>query len=113
MKARRIVQLVGVALGLVVLAVYLVLIHANNPQTILLPFIVPLPTTAVLVLALLLGWGLGWLPSRLRFWRLLRENRQLKRRVEELEHHLPSYSAPRPAAPVIPDRPSRTPSGDQ
>ena len=59
MKAKRTVQLVLVALGLIILAVYLVLIHANNPQTILLPFIVPLPTTAVLVLALLC-WDGFW-----------------------------------------------------
>ena len=92
MKVVRIVQLFLV----LALIAYLVILHNMNPQSVRLPFLIPLPTafvvTGVIVLSFLAGWGavLG------RVWRLSRENRRLERRLIELGEE--------PETPVIPDR---------
>lgn len=98
-RAARFVPLIV----LVVLAVYLVLVHNANPAYLNLPFMLSLPPALVIAVALLLGWLIGWLPSRAAVWRRGRELRRLRRRLDELEQHVPSYDNDH-AEPVIPDR---------
>jgi|GEM_PF-1131830 len=101
-KAVRIIQFLFFAL----LIVYLILLHNANPSSILLPFLLPLPPAFVIVVALLGGWLMGWLPNRLLLWRRKREIRKLSRRVAELEQHVPTYDKNTQSrrTPVIPDR---------
>lgn len=101
MKAVRIAQILVV----VALVVYFVLLHAANPTLLNLPFFLPLPPALVVALALVVGWLIGWLPGRIAAWRRARELRRLRRRVAELEQHVPSYDkTPQYDTPVIPDR---------
>lgn len=88
---------------LVVVAVYLVLLHSANPAVLDLPFMLPLAPALVIAIALGLGWLLGWLPARVALWRRGRELRRLRRRLEEIEQHVPSYDS-EGVEPVIPDR---------
>ncbi len=60
---------------------YLVLLGYANPQTIILPFLLSLPTAWVLAAALLLGALGGWLSLSGRVFRLNRENRGLRQRL--------------------------------
>ncbi len=92
MKVIRIVQLILV----LVLIAYLLILHNINPQTIILPFILPLPTALVLTLTIILSFLAGWSASLGRIWSLSRENRKLERRLIELGEE--------PEEPVIPDR---------
>jgi len=99
----RILQLVL----LVLLALYLVAFNNLNPDPLslpLLPMVIPLPPVLLVVVALVGGWLVGWLPSRLALWRRSRENRRLRQRVAELERRddLDAHAYER--APVIPDR---------
>lgn len=108
MKAGRIVSI----LLLVLLIVYLLLFHGANPVLVELPlllgFVPPLPVSYVVIFVLVVGWLVGWLPSRIVAWRRSREIRRLEKRIAELT---PNY-APLPAEtthqtgefPVIPDR---------
>ncbi len=100
MKAVRIFQLVG----LLILAAYVLLIHNANPQNVILPFFLPLPTSVVIIIALLLGWLVAWLSSLSPNWTLRRENRKLQRRLSELEGSNYRPVGDEPSAPVIPDR---------
>ena len=105
MKPARIVQVLLV----LVLAVYLVLLHNANPVGVTLPlmgrFLPPLPPAWILAFAIVVSWLIGWLPGRLALWRKGREVRQLGRKIQELEQHVPSYDQDLAAAnPVIPDR---------
>ena len=106
MKSARIIQVVLV----IALIFYLVLLNRNNPDSsIALPltdrFLPPLPPAWVLALVIVASWLVGWLPGRLVLWRKGREVRQLRRKIQELEQHVPSYDQDRQGAkPVIPDR---------
>ena len=101
MKAVRILQV----LALLALLFYFILLHSANPTLLSLPFFLPAPPALVLAVALLLGWAIGWIPSRIVAWRRSREVARLERRVADLEQHVPSYERARiQAAPVIPDR---------
>ena len=100
MKAVRLLQIVIVLAA----GAYLVLLHDMNEVNVFLPFLFSLPPAVVVVLALLIGWLLGWVPSALRGMRRSRENRRLRRRVEELEKWDPERTVPHEEAPVIPDR---------
>lgn len=107
MKAGRIVSI----LLLVLLIVYLLLFHGANPVLVELPLlriIPPLPVSYVVIFVLVVGWLVGWLPSRMVAWRRGREVRRLEKRIAELT---PTYAplpvdAPRQTGefPVIPDR---------
>lgn len=109
MKVLRIIQI----LLLVALGGYLVLLHNDNPGFLRLPFVISLPPALVVTLALLVGWLVGWLPTRMALWRRRREIRRLQQRVSELEQHLPSYDSPASEGPpVIPDRAVASPSDD-
>ena len=106
MKSARIIQVVLV----IALIIYLVLLNRDNPDSsISLPltdrFLPPLPPAWVLALVIVASWLVGWLPGRLVLWRKGREVRQLRRKIQELEQHVPSYDQDRQGAkPVIPDR---------
>ena len=92
MKVIRIVQLILV----LALIAYLLILHNINPQTIILPFLLPLPTALVLTITIILSFLAGWSASLGRIWTLSRENRKLERRLIELGEE--------PEEPVIPDR---------
>ena len=101
MKAVRILQVIA----LLLLLTYFVLLHAANPIMLSLPFFLPLPPALVVGFVLVLGWLIGWTPGRVAAWRRQREITQLRRRIAELEQHLPSYDKePIDNTPVIPDR---------
>lgn len=68
-------------LGLLVLVLYLTLVAQANPNTVLLPFLLPLPTAWVVAVALLLGFFAGWLAMSRRVFRLNRQNRLLQQRL--------------------------------
>lgn len=100
MKALRIIQLVA----LVLVAVYLVLFHYANPETVRLPLLISVPPSLVVVLAIVIAWLVGWLPGRTRMWGL---ERRLKR--AEADRHVLAGEMDRarrgePSDPVIPDR---------
>ena len=113
MKGARILQLVL----LILLALYLVAFNNVNPDPLtlpLLPMVIPLPPVLVVVIALVGGWLVGWIPPRIALWRRSRENYRLRQRVSELEgqpsRHVDGSQGPRSAVipdryPVIPDRP--------
>lgn len=100
MKAVRLLQIVIVLAA----GAYLVLLHDMNEVNVVLPFLYSLPPAVVLLLALFLGWLLGWLPPTLRGLRRARELRRLRRRLDELEAVGPPYLRDDPETPVIPDR---------
>ncbi len=77
MKVARVLQI----LALLLVVGYLVLLGYANPQTIILPFLLSLPTAWVLATALLLGALVGWLSLSGRVFRLNRENRGLRQRL--------------------------------
>ena len=101
MKVARIFQFVL----LVVIALYLLWLHSANQDFVNLPGLVDLPAAIVIATALLLGWLMGWLPTRLALWRKRREVTKLQKRVDALERRLPTYQTERyDDDPVIPDR---------
>ncbi len=117
MKGARILQLVLVIL----LALYMVAFNNVNPDPLtlpLLPMLIPLPPVLVVIVALVGGWLLGWIPVRIALWRRSSETRRLRRRLSELEGGHPSGgTAPAEREPVIPDRfpiiPDRPPPPDE
>ena len=102
MKVARIFQFIL----LVVVALYLLWLHSANQDFVNLPGLLDLPAAVVIAVALLLGWLMGWLPTRLALWRKRREILKLQKRVEALERRLPTYQTERYSDddPVIPDR---------
>ena len=82
MKAVRIVQLLLIVLA----AVYLWLFHSANPGYAQLPWPLNIvfaqqPVGFVVIVAVIIGWLIGWVPPRLV---LMRRNRQLRRLQNEL-----------------------------
>lgn len=69
------------ALGLLLLLLYLMIVRQANPNTVHLPFLLPLPTEWVVGLALLLGFVVGWSSLSGRVFRLNRLNRGLRQRL--------------------------------
>ena len=104
MKGARILQLVLV----IVLALYLVAFNNVNPDPLtlpLLPMLIPMPPVIVVIVALLGGWLVGWLPTRMALWRRAREVRRLRQRLNELEGTNTTRGTDDvERAPVIPDR---------
>jgi len=104
-KGARILQFVL----LILLALYLVAFNNVNPDPLtlpLLPMVIPLPPVLVVIIALVGGWLVGWVPPRIALWRRTRENRRLRQRVSELEGQPPRHlgRSQGERAPVIPDR---------
>lgn len=119
MKGIRIVRVILI----VALAAYLWLFHTANRQQVELPilsnFLPPLPVAYVVAFAIVLGWAVGFVPSRLRVWRRGRELTKLRAKLAEYETAAAPpapYTAAGPASahssyataerevPVIPDR---------
>lgn len=99
MRVVRIVQ----ALALLVMALYLLLLHDANPQTVILPGLPPAPPALALAVMGAGAFLVGWLPTRVRLWQRQRELARLEGRIRDLEQHVPNYDRPE-SAPVIPDR---------
>ena len=100
MKALRIVQIVA----LVLVAVYLVLFHYANPETVRLPLLISVPPSLVVVLAVLIAWLVGWLPGRARLWGLERRLKRAEADLVVLHGELENHRRGEPSDPVIPDR---------
>ena len=100
MKALRIVQLVA----LVLVAGYVVLFHYQNLTSVRLPFLISVPPSLVVVLAIVIAWLVGWLPGRGRRWRLERRLRRSEADLVVLNRELESHRRGEPSDPVIPDR---------
>ena len=100
MKALRIVQLVA----LVLVAVYVVLFHYANPETVRLPLLISVPPSLVVIFTALVAWSVGWLPGRTRQWRLERRLRRAEADLVVLHGELESHRRGEPSDPVIPDR---------
>jgi len=118
-KAARIVQLLLIVLA----AVYLWLFHSANPDYVELPFmhrlfLPQLPVGIVVVAALLIGWLVGWAPTRLALWRRTRELRRVQTELAEERRRTAPQAVPvnpyltEPEIPVIPDRPYDPELGD-
>jgi uncharacterized integral membrane protein len=99
-KALRIVQIVA----LVLVAVYLVLFHYANPETVRLPLLISVPPSLVVVLAVVLAWLAGWLPGRARLWGLERRLRRAEADRQVLASEIDRARRGEPSDPVIPDR---------
>lgn len=100
MKALRIVQLVA----LVLVAVYLVLFHYANPETVFLPLLISVPPSVVIVVAAIVGWLVGWLPGRARRWSLERRLHRAEADRQVLAGEMDRARRGEPSDPVIPDR---------
>lgn len=109
-KGVRIVQLIL----LVLVALYLWLFHSANPVLVELPlsggFVPQLPAGFVVIAALLVGWLIGFVPSRVVAWRRNRDLRRANQELAELRKREATSVAqtgtyyPPPHMPVIPDR---------
>ena len=91
--ASRLVRILQ-GIGLLILVLYLILVAQANPNTLLLPFLLPLPTAWVVAIALLLGFFAGWLAMSRRVFRLNRQNRALHQRL--IKAGLEAEPAPQP-----------------
>ncbi len=100
MKALRIVQIVA----LVLVAVYVVLFHYANPETVRLPLLISVPPSLILVLTALIAWLVGWLPGRARLWRVERRLRRVDADRQVLAGEIDRTRRGEPSDPVIPDR---------
>lgn len=94
--ASRLVRILQ-GIGLLILVLYLTLVAQANPNTVLLPFLLPLPTAWVVAVALLLGFFAGWVATLRRVFRLNRQNRALHQRL--IKAGLEADPAPNPAPP--------------
>lgn len=108
MKALRIVQLVA----LVLVAVYVVLFHYANPETVRLPLLISVPPSLIVVLTALIAWFVGWLPGRTRLWRLGRRLRRVDADRQVLAGEIDRTRRGEPSDPVIPDRDAAVRRGD-
>lgn len=101
MKAIRIAQVVA----LVLLAVYVAIFHAANPETVRLPGLLSLPIALVMTLAMVLAWLVGWLPAKARVWRLERKLSTIRAERDRLLAQIEPTAIGEDGEPVIPDRP--------
>jgi len=99
-KAMRIAQVVA----LVLLAVYVAIFHAANPETVRLPGLLSLPIALVMALAMVLAWLVGWLPTKARVWRLERKLSAVRDERDRLLEQLETSRGASGGAAVIPDR---------
>jgi uncharacterized integral membrane protein len=99
-KALRVAQIVA----LVLIAIYVLLFHNVNPDHVRLPLLFSMPPAVVVALAAVLGWLVGWLPSRTRAWRLERRLHRAEADREVLATELERTRRGEPSDPVIPDR---------
>ncbi len=102
MKALRIAQVIA----LVLVAVYVLLFHNANPGTIELPLLGRVPPSLLVVSVAVLAWLIGWLPGRLRSWRLERKLAATQAERDTLSTDLARAQRSEPSDPIIPDRAS-------
>ncbi len=88
---------------------YLVVLSYANPQTIILPFLLSLPTAWVLAAALLLGALGGWLSLSGRVFRLNRENRGLRQRLIKAGLEAEPEEHPNKAGGKVTSNPNKPP----
>ena len=100
MKAIRIAQVIV----LVLLAVYVAIFHAANPETVRLPGLISLPIALVVAFGMLIAWFVTWLPARVRVWRLERKLATVRSERDRLLDQLHPAGVEAGDAPVIPDR---------
>ena len=100
MKAIRIAQVIV----LVLLAVYVAIFHAANPETVRLPGLISMPIALVVALSMLVAWFVTWLPARVRVWRLERKLATVRSERDRLLDQLQPAGMDTGDAPVIPDR---------
>lgn len=100
MKALRIVQIVV----LVLVAVYVVLFHYANPETVRLPLLISVPPSLIVVITAVVAWLSGWLPGRTRLWSLERRLKRADADRKVLATEMDRVRRGEPSDPVIPDR---------
>lgn len=99
---------------LLLVVVYMLWLHSTNPNLVNLPGFISVPPSFVIAFAGIVGWLSSWLPDRLIIWRKDREIQKLTKRLNDLEHHVPSYDRLEDDSdePVIPDRTRSIPATD-
>ena len=102
MKALRIAQVIV----LVLVAVYIVLFHNANPATVSMPLLPSMPPALLVVIVGAIAWFVGWLPGRLRIWRLQRRVDVAEADRAALVTELDRARGVEPSEPIIPDRQS-------
>ena len=99
-KAIRVAQVVA----LVLLAAYVTVFHAANPENVSLPGLISMPASVVVAVAIVVAWFVGWLPTRIRTWRLERKLTSLRTERDRLLDQLEPDRAGPDRTAVIPDR---------
>jgi uncharacterized integral membrane protein len=99
-KALRIAQVVA----LVLIAVYVLLFHNANPATVAMPLLPSMPPALLVAFVAVLAWFVGWLPGRVRVWRLQRKLATADADRQALALELERARRAEPSDPVIPDR---------
>ncbi|MFO8149595.1 MAG: hypothetical protein R6T93_04835 [Trueperaceae bacterium] len=102
MKALRIAQVIA----LVLVAVYVLLFHNANPGTVEMPLFGPMPPSLLVAAVAVVAWLIGWLPGRLRIWRLERKLTATQAERDTLSTDLDRARRSEPSDPIIPDRAS-------
>ena len=100
MKVLRIAQVIG----LVALAAFVLLLHNANPANLLMKPLPSMPPALVITLVAIIAWLIGWLPGRMRTWRLQRKLAHAEADRDALALELESARRTEPSDPVIPDR---------
>ena len=100
MKLLRILQVVA----LVALAGFLLLLHNANQDNLLMKPLPSLPPALVIALVAVIAWFVGWLPGRMRTWRLQRNLAHAEADRDALALELESARRTEPSDPIIPDR---------
>ncbi|MFU8887796.1 MAG: hypothetical protein ACNA8N_04235 [Trueperaceae bacterium] len=102
MKALRIAQVIA----LVLVAIYVLLFHNANPGTVEMPLVGPVPPSLLVAVVGVVAWLIGWLPGRLRNWRLERKVAATQAERDALSTDLARARRSEPSDPIIPDRAS-------
>ena len=100
MKVLRIAQVIV----LVALAAFILLLHNANPANLLMKPLPSMPPALVISIVAVGAWLVGWLPGRLRVWRLQRKLSAAEADRDTLTLDLESARRSEPSDPVIPDR---------
>ena len=102
MKALRIAQVIA----LVLVAVYVLLFHNANPGPVDMPLVGPVPPSLLVAVVAVVAWLIGWMPGRLRSWRLERKLTAAQAERDTLSTDLARARRAEPSDPIIPDRAS-------
>ncbi len=100
MKALRIAQVIA----LVLIAVYILIFHNANPATVAMPLLWSMPPALLLAFVAVVAWLVGWLPNRMKVWRLKRKLATAEADRDALAAELDRARRGEPSDPVIPDR---------